>query len=332
MLSSAVEHEIEPFDASRELAEDAINSPIGRLTQALLADIEWCRQAGEVIRPDLLRNIAHAASIEGRQGVYARAVLIRDAAFVLSIDGQTVTGILDAALTGESAEAAALRSVLVNRANLSPEMSQVFCKHILQGVTEIGGRDQSSRRAAAKIMAPALSIIRREQNADHWGISLEQTDLALKKGPPSLREGAVRLLVQWIHEIEGGPAEAWRTSIGRLLARWSRDRELCEKELTQHFAELAIAAADAFPEALNQLLPYLTPLHGRGSLYAIESSEAPDKFPSETLTLLWKLFGPGCTSSLYGVPKILDRMIKAKPSIELDRRLQCLNQMALRYE
>ena len=332
LLSSAVENEIEPFDASRELAEDAINSPIGRLTQALLADIEWCRQAGELIRPDLLRNIAHASSIDGRQGVYARAVLIRDAAFVLSIDGQTVTEILDAALTGESAEAAALRSVLVNRANLSPEMSQVFCKHILQGVTEIGGRDQSSRRAAAKIMAPALSIIRREQNADHWGISLEQTDFALKKGPPSLREGAVSLLVQWIHEIEGGPAEAWRTSIGRLLARWSRDRELCEKELTQHFAELAIAAADAFPEALNQLLPYLTPLHGRGSLYAIESSEAPDKFPGETLTLLWKLFGPGCTSSLYGIPKILERMIKAKPSIELDRRLQWLDQMALRYE
>ncbi|XVJ47850.1 SIR2 family protein [Pseudomonas sp. UBT] len=332
LFAIAVDHDIEPFDASCELAEDAINSPAGRLTQALLADVERCRQQRELTRPDLLKNIAHAASTEGRQGIFARAVLIRDAAFVLSIDGQTVAGLIDAALTGESAEAAALRSVLVNRANLSSTTSRVFCKHILQGVTEIGGRDRSSRTAAAKIMAPALSIIRREQDADHWGISLEQTDLALKKGPPALREGAVRLLVQWIHEIEGGPAEAWRTSIGPLLARWSRDRELYEKELTQHFAELAIASADAFPEALNQLLPYLTQLHGRGSLYAIESSEAPEKFPSETLTLLWRLFGPGCTSNLFGVPKILERMIKAKPSIELDRRLQWLDQMALRYE
>lgn len=332
LFSIAVHHDSEPFDASRELAEDAINSPVGRLTQALLTDIEWCRQAGELIRPELLKSIVSVASTEGRQGVFARAVLIRDAAFVLSIDGQAVTGLLDAALTSESVEAAALRSVLVNQANLSSTTSRVFCKHILQGVTEIGGRDRSSRAAAAKIMAPALSIIRQEQDADHWGISLEQTDLALKKGPPALREGAVRLLAQWIHEIEGGPAEAWRTSIGRLLARWSRDRELYEKELTQHFAELAIASADAFPEALNQLQPYLTRLHGRGSLYAIESSEAPEKFPSDTLTLLWTLFGPGCTSSLFGVPKVLERMIKAKPSIELDRRLQWLDQMALRYE
>lgn len=332
LFTIAVAHDIEPFDASRELLDDAISSPAGLLTQALLADIEWCRQAGEPIRPDLLKNIAHAASTEGRQGTFARAVLIRDAAFVLSIDGQTVTELLDTALRGESVEAVALRSVLVNRAHLSSITSRVFCGHILQGVTEVGGRDRSARTAAAKIMAPALSIIRREQDADHWGISLEQTDLALKKGPPALREGAASVLTQWIHEIEGGPAEAWRTSIGPLLARWSRDRELCEKELTRHFAELAIASADAFPEALNQLLPYLTHLHGHGSLYAIESSEVPERFPSETLTLLWKLFGPGCTSSLFGVPKVLERMIKAEPSIELDRRLQWLDQMALRYE
>jgi len=332
LFAIAVAHDIEPFDASRELVDDAINSPAGRLTQAVLADIEWCRQAGEPIRSDLLKNIAHAASTEGRQGMFARAVLIRDAAFVLSIDGQTVAELLDAALSGESVEAAALRSVLVNMAHLSSTTSRVFCRHILQGVTEVGGRDRSARTAAAKIMYPALSIIRREHDAEHWGISLEQTDLALKKGPPALREGAVSVLTQWIHEIEGGPAEAWRTSIGPLLARWSRDRELCEKELTRHFAELAIASADAFPEALNQLLPYLTHLQGHGSLYAIESSEVPEKFPSETLTLLWKLFGPGCTNSLFGVPKVLERMIKAKPSIELDRRLQWLDQMALRYE
>lgn len=332
LFSIAVDNDSELFDAGRELVEAAISSPAGQLTQAVLADIEWCRQSGETIRPYLLKNIADVAEAVGRQGIFARAVLIRDAAFVLSIDGQTVTGLLDAALTGESIEATALRSVLVNRANLSSMTSRVFSKHILQGVTEIGSRDRSSRTAAAKIMAPALSIIRREHNVEHWGISLEQTDVALKKGPPALREGAIRLLVQWIREIEGGPAKVWRTSISILLARWSRDRELCEKELTQHFAELAIASSDAFPEALKQLLPYLTPLHSRGSLYAIESSEAPENFPIETLTLLWRLFGPGCTSSLYGIPKILERMIKANPSIELDRRLQWLDQMALRYE
>lgn len=332
LFALAVARDHETIDWSRDLFHDAMYSPGGRLTEAALADIDRCRQAGEPIRPTLLTAITQAASAGGRQGTFSRAVLIRYAAFVLLIDGQTVGGILDCALSGESDEAVALRSVLVNAADLSSTTSRMFCAHILQGVIEVGGRGRTARTAAAKIMEPALSIIRKEQDADYWGISLEQTDLALKKGPPALREGAVSVLKQKIHNIDGGPAEAWRTSIGPLLARWSRDRELCEKELTLHFAEIAVASADAFPEALNQLLPYLTHQHGHGSLYSIESSEIPDRFPSETLTLLWRLFGPGCTHGVFEIPKILDRMIKAKPSIELDRRLQWLDQMALRYE
>jgi len=73
-------------------------------------------------------------------------------------------------------------------------------------------------------------------------------------------------------------------------------------------------------------------LEGHGGTHVIERSGAPEKFPRETLILLWKLFGPGTTSDLYGVPKILDRLIAALPAIELDRRLQWLDQKATRYE
>ena len=46
--------------------------------------------------------------------------------------------------------------------------------------------------------------------------------------------------------------------------------------------------------------------------------------------MLWKRFGPRITSDLYGIPKILKRLIAASPAIEIDHRPQCLDQKAVR--
>jgi hypothetical protein len=141
------------------------------------------------------------------------------------------------------------------------------------------------------------------------------------------------LVKLWIQEIDPDRAVAWRTGIGPLLLSvWPRERTFRERAFSRHFADLAVGSGDAFPEALEQLLPHISPLEGHGGTYAIERSEAPEKFPRETLILLWNLFGPGTTSDLHGVPKILDRLVAALPAIELDRRLQWLDQKATRYE
>lgn len=333
LFAIAIAHDDSLLDESRKLYDDAINSPGGRLTESVLIDIERSRQADEPIGQNLLAAIAQAAGATGRQGAFARAVLINAAGFVLTIEGQNVTRMLDAALKGATAEGLALRSILVNQARLSIVASRVFRKHILRGVIEVDDLGQVASAAAAKIMAPALSIVRKEEDAHEWGIDLSDTAQALRNGSPALREGAANILLQWINQIDGGPAAAWSTSIGPLLAKvWPRERALREKKLTRHFFALAVNSADAFPQALEQLLPYLTRLEGHGGLYVIEKSTSPERFPHETLTLLWQLLGPGTSNNLYGVPKILERMIASDPSIELDRRLQWLDQRAVRYE
>jgi hypothetical protein len=94
----------------------------------------------------------------------------------------------------------------------------------------------------------------------------------------------VELLAQWVAEIEGGPAEAWRTSVGPLLESvWPRARVLRERVLTRHFTNLVIKSGEAFPEALVQLLPYLTQVQGRERVPALERSQCPESFPRETL-------------------------------------------------
>ncbi|MCX8999914.1 SIR2 family protein [Rhizobiaceae bacterium BDR2-2] len=333
LLSTTIAQNDVPFEPSRELLFEAFNSPVGRLTQAALADIEESQKAGEPVKQEVLDAISQLASTAGRQGLLASAVLVEAVGFVLAIEGQQVSGIIDAALTGDTAEAMALRSVLVTYADLTVSASRAFSVHVLRGVTEIDDKPDSATAAAAKIIAPALSIVRGEADEVHWGVTLDEVARVLRVGPPALRKGAADILKQWITQIEGGPAAAWRTGIGPLLAKvWPRERALRQMELTRHFADLAIKAEEAFPEALEWVLPYLSVIEGHWGVYVIEESEAPEKFPRETLTLLWRLFGIDSTGDLYGIPKILDRLIAAMPAIEFDRRLQWLDQRAIRYD
>jgi hypothetical protein len=333
LFSIAVSYDTVPLDGDRKFFDDAINAPGGRLTRDLLIEIDQCRKTGGMIGQSLLDNIIGAASISGRQGAYARAVLISEAGFVLPISPLNVAESLCVSLEGDTTEAVALRSVLVSYARTSLAASGAFGKHILRGLTELDAQHQAVTPVAAeKIIAPALSIIRKEPEAAQWGITLEDTAQILRDGSPPLRRGAIQVLVQWITTFNEGPAEAWATSIGPLLEEvWPRDRILRDKRLTRLFASLAIQSAEAFPSAFSQLRPYLTRLEGNDVFYEIGQSTLPEQFPRETLSLLWQLFGPGYTGSLYGAPDILERMITSEQSIECDRRLQWLDLRATRF-
>jgi len=68
----------------------------------------------------------------------------------------------------------------------------------------------------------------------------------------------------------------------------------------------------------------------RASVHHIVKSEAPEKFPLEVLDLLWLVFGLGGASS-HDMGKVLDRLVAADPTIEVDRRFQSLEHRTTRY-
>lgn len=332
LFACAVAQDNQALDATRDLYSRAINSAGGRLTQAVLLDIQASVRAGKPSDHLWIAALETAAAASGRQGAYARAALVYASAFLVNIKAENVVRLLSDALKQDTVEAIALRSILVVDAPVSPATSRMLGRHILQGVLELGKDHHRGRDAAAKIIAPALSIVRGEHDAMHWGISLSDTASSLRNGPPALREGAALLLSNWIHQIDGGPAHAWRDAIHPLLEKvWPREQKLREAGQAVHFAELAIAAQEAFPEALKTLLPYLSPNGEALSINQLEESKAPEEFPQETLTLIWRLLGARIQPEIYGVATILDRLIKADPRIEFDRRLQSLNQRALRF-
>ncbi len=96
-----------------------------------------------------------------------------------------------------------------------------------------------------------------------------------------MREGTLEVMTGWIKQMDEGPEMTWRTAIWSLIARvWPRERRFKHPRLSRKFANLAVAAGNAFPEAFSHLHPYLTPLEGYSGIYKIDASSAPDDHPA----------------------------------------------------
>jgi hypothetical protein len=102
--------------------------------------------------------------------------------------------------------------------------------------------------------------------------------------------------------------------------------------MTADMLGIAVQAGANFPQALELLRPFIAPFTGaRGSVHPISVSDAPDRFPDETLSLLWLAFGRFAKGrEFYGMAEVLNRITAANPDLEVDRRLQWLYQRAVR--
>ena len=116
----------EQVDLSTDLYERAINSAAGRLVQSLLLEIDSGRQQG-IGATELQRQLlGRIAGHEGTAGQLGRAVLARGLAFLLSIDGQYIAGIMGPRMNTADSEGAALRAVMLKYGSITPELTQVF--------------------------------------------------------------------------------------------------------------------------------------------------------------------------------------------------------------
>ena len=101
------------LDAVNDLYEYSINSPVGRLSQTLLLEMDARRNEGNGaidVQLELLRRICVH---EGPAGQLARAVFAFDVAFLLSVDTRIVEETLLPRIDSANAEGAELRAVML---------------------------------------------------------------------------------------------------------------------------------------------------------------------------------------------------------------------------
>ena len=320
------------LDLSSDLYDKAINSISGRLTETLLLEMDARRKQGIASSEALRQLVRSIATHEGPAGQLGRAVLTRNASFLLSIERSCMIDILGPHISAPDEEGAALRAVMLSSRSISPDLTQSLKEAIKKGAVESG---QSGRATtiAANVLRPAMADIRGDHSV-RWGLTASDVAHVLREAPQEIRRGALEFLALWLREAPAGDEEAWCSMIIPFFEKvWPKEHEFRDVSLTPHLIDLAVGSGDQFPTAVEFLQPYLSPYdRGYGSLRSIDKSEVPEKFPSETLNLLWLVCGPESRGSFYEIAKIIDRLIDADPGIEIDRRLQWLEQLAERFE
>jgi hypothetical protein len=316
-----------------DLYFQAINHPAGRLVQITLKWLDRLRGAEAIAIAPWLERLRHAGAENGLCGVMAQAVMANDLAFVLAVAEEDAVRIMSPALEANHDVGASLRKVVVENARVTPLLTRLFGAILVKAATENVSSGWAQVNAAGKLLIPLASIASEDKPAEAWGLAAPEVAQALRDGTSSLRVGAAEWFRLALKE-EADPAAAWRSWMGFLFRTiWPREAKHRDAALNRHFADLAIAASDAFPEALDLLRPYFLPAGaGRGGLYPLSHSDLPDRFPSDCLDLVWILFGLGEVAENYELPKLLDRLIAADPLLEADRRLQWLEHRVVRFD
>lgn len=329
--AQSVAGEDQELDLDKELYGTAINSAPGRFAQVQLQEIDHIRKKETGDLTENMQRLRDLASNNGTAGTLVRAICVRDLAFLLAVDPALVDECVVPRIAADDAEGRALRRILVLYSAITPEVTKVIPQVIITAVVESQPDHHAGSAVASRILRPALASVRGD-DAERWGLTEADVARALRLAPPNVRRGVLDVLVRWLHNDEAGVEEAWDKMVAPFFDRvWPKERRFVDEANNQHLISIAVGAGGRFPAALAALRPYIVPYEReRAHLVAVKQSQTPENFPNELLELLWRAFGSAGATS-YDMPEVLDRLVNALPLLEVDRRLQSLEQRTVRF-
>ena len=306
---------------NRSWADEALNSPVGRLVDLLLKDPStngldigvgfprcWTDRAEQLLAlPDTLRR-------------YALVLISRQLPWLYTIDPRwTEERLLRSAEDlGDDGDAFWSGILWAGRApgrELFLRLKPAFAQRAAM---------PSIRRSHGNILAGILLF--------HWGDTAENdpservlTDDEFREilihADDELRGHVIWNLEQWFSNED----RRWRDRILPFLRRvWPKQRALRNPNVTARLTDLAISSGDLMPEIVKALLPRLVPLRGPTLHTFARDSEAEDhparRYPRSTLDLLMTILAEDPGQWPYGTEDVLQALAEA-PETAADPRL-----------
>ena len=315
-----------PWRHSTHVYELAIQEDAGMVAETLLSEIHARKQNDSTptaAQLELLSDISHHEGTPGRLG---RMILAYHLSFVIRVSQPRVVDVLKDRIVAPDEEGKALRAVMLSN-RITAEITRKLRDAVLKGAIESKAVDDGAEIVADNFLRPALSPV-----PGDWGLTASDVASLLRRASQSIRIGALEVLRRWIDESTNAEL-FWRDKLLPFFDDvWPKERGFLDASLTDSFIGVVIAAGNEFPAALKRLKPYMVPFDGGShGLHYISSSQAPKTFPEDVLSLLWRTCGPDSGGTFYNMAEIIDRLIKAEPKLEVDRRLQWLEHRGERY-
>jgi hypothetical protein len=312
--------------------DQVLGAPAALLANSLLARLRDGLSVGSGLPAS--ERLAFDAAVEasGRPGRMAKALFTTRLSYLFWLDPAWTKLHLIPQLDWTNPEAISAWKMQANDQVGSPQLFALLREGWLTAVV----RPELSQHSANQLMDRLLAILQSNaQNPDgpQYGLTASDIRLALEQGPETLREHAAWWL--W-RRLKGEPverrAEAWRNLFKPLFDKiWPVAAGLQTRRTSSNLIAMAISAEDAFPEAMDDVLPLVVSLPGpRGGEFHHLTSGNPNmlaRFPDASFRLIDILITTA-GSAPYELTPALDQLETAKPSLAQDPRFQRLRRLA----
>lgn len=262
-----------------ESVEAALNAPVGRLTDELF---DWAGKRAEDGDAEPFWKRLEKACGTGSAGRAARALAaIRTAWLFEGRPEWTRTTLLPCFDWKLSDEAKLVWKGFTFGATFTPSLWSALSKDFLATFDNLGQLDVEAVRVFYQLIG---RIVIHEPT---W-LTDGEAQLIVTRAPHVGREQ-----IAWIFwtDLDAAGEKAgslWRDRIGPWLsACWQPDEALKAPDTSMNLIRVALAAGDAVPEAVDTVLPRISPLDSpEGVIFLLAQSKAPEEFPPATVKLL----------------------------------------------
>jgi hypothetical protein len=321
-------------DDTEKLYDRLINRPSGQLTELLLLTLDHRRANGRIAEEDRQR-LAGVIKSDTPAGWFGRGACANNAGYILHTDWRLALGPLRERMSRNDREGISLRSVLLGGAQLSFAATRAYKRPLLRAANEAAtATGHAASHVASRFLHPLISW-RTIPSTGKAPVSTEEVRSLLRSAPYPVLAGAAECMRIYVAQITRSPERAWRAFVGPIFhAVWPHEARLKRASVSRDLAALCAGTGAAFEEAFATIRHFLTPLDGGGyAVSTLQASSMESTGASACLQFLWILFGPGASGRSTELGAILDKLVAISPRLDIDRRLQWLEQnRVIRFE
>ena len=307
--------------------EDAINHPIGHVTQALLNRWFSTQLEDDQGLPEEFKELfTQLCDTKIEQYRHARVLLAANVIALFRVDRDWAkTSLLPLFDWNTSAvEARAAWEGFLWSPRLYRPLVVAFKSNFLETARRYADLGNSGRQFAAILTYAALDP------ADTF--TATELHAAVAALPQDGLQESASTLVQALEGSGAQREEYWLNRVQPYLRSiWPKSRQMASAPLAEQFAHLAIAARGEFPAALNVLRNWLQPIeHSHLVVHRLNESGLSSRFPKEAVALLDMIID----YQRWAPPSIgpcLEAVVSAWPEGESDDRFRRLTDYARQH-
>jgi hypothetical protein len=313
-----------PQDAvdTDEPVTQAINHPVGHVTQALL-NLWFKREPND--NDTLPKNIepffTQLCDTTIKQFRHGRVLLASRLIALFRVDRQWTEKHLLPLFDWQTypAEAKGVWAGFLWSPRLYSPLLIAFKSQFLETAHHYADLDEHGRQFAAFLTYAALDPV--------GGYTKQDFQKAVGALPQEGLQEAAQALAQALEGSGEQREDYWRNRIQPFWQNiWPKSRDLASDGIAESLARMSIAARGEFPAALSKVVDWLRPTeHPHFVVHLLYESKLTERFPSDALRLLDVVF-TNQTWLPSELGQCLTTISLAAPALEHDHRFQQLNQ------